>query len=155
MILLDTSVWVDYLRRGGASVVQVLESGQAAAHAFVIGELACGNLHSRVRVIELLQGLPRLAMATDDEVLYFIERHKLRRAASAMSTHTCLRQPPSDGRRYGRGRSDCDRLPQNWVSPISERIDDQVQVLLEAMFGWLDRVDLPGLVAAARVSSRR
>ena len=58
-------------------VVQVLESGQAAAHAFVIGELACANLKSRVRVIDLLQALPQLAMAMDDEVLYFIEKHKL------------------------------------------------------------------------------
>ena len=77
MILLDTSVWVDHLRRGDSLVVQVLESGQAAAHAFVIGELACGNLKSRVRVIDLLQALPQLTMAMDDEVLYFIERHKL------------------------------------------------------------------------------
>jgi predicted nucleic acid-binding protein len=77
MILLDTSVWVDHLRRGDALVVQILESGQAAAHAFVIGELACGNLKSPARVIDLLRALPQLAMATDDEVLYFIERHKL------------------------------------------------------------------------------
>ena len=28
-------------------------------------------------MVDLLQALPRLAMATDDEVLYFIERHKL------------------------------------------------------------------------------
>jgi len=77
MILLDTSVWVDHLRRGDPLAVQVLESGQAAVHAFVIGELACGNLKSRARVIDLLQALPQLAMATDDEVLYFIERHKL------------------------------------------------------------------------------
>ena len=77
MILLDTSVWVDHLRRGDSLVVQILDSGQAAAHAFVIGELACGNLKSRARVIDLLQALPRLAMAMDDEVLYFIERHKL------------------------------------------------------------------------------
>jgi hypothetical protein len=58
-------------------VVQVLESGQAAVHAFVIGELACANLKSRVGVIDLLQALPQLGMATDDEVLYFIEMHKL------------------------------------------------------------------------------
>ena len=77
MILLDTSVWVDHLRRNDPLVVQVLESGQAAAHPFVIGELACGILKSRARVIDLLQALPQLAMATDDEVLYFIERHKL------------------------------------------------------------------------------
>jgi predicted nucleic acid-binding protein len=77
MILLDTSVWVDHLRRGDSLVVQVLESGQAAAHAFVIGELACGNLKSRARVIDLLRSLSQLAMATDDEVLYFIDRYKL------------------------------------------------------------------------------
>jgi predicted nucleic acid-binding protein len=77
MILLDTSVWVDHLRQGDAAAVRLLESGQAGAHAFVIGELACGNLKSRVRVIELIQSLPRLPMATDDEVLYFVERHRL------------------------------------------------------------------------------
>jgi predicted nucleic acid-binding protein len=77
MILLDTSVWVDHLRRGDSLVVKVLESGQVAVHSFVIGELACGNLKARARVVDLLQALPRLAMATDDEVLYFIERHKL------------------------------------------------------------------------------
>ena len=77
MILLDTSVWVDHLRQGDSFVVEVLESSQAATHALVIGELACGNLKGRARVIELLQALPQLPVATDDEVLYFIERHKL------------------------------------------------------------------------------
>jgi predicted nucleic acid-binding protein len=77
MILLDTSVWVDHLRRGDALVVKALESGQVAAHAFVTGELGCGNLKSRERIIELLQALPQLPSATDDEVLYYIERHKL------------------------------------------------------------------------------
>lgn len=77
MILLDTSVWVDHLRQGDSLVVRVLESGQAAAHPFVIGELACGNLKARAEVIDLLRALRQLALATDDEVLYFIERHKL------------------------------------------------------------------------------
>ena len=77
MILLDTSVWVDHLRRGDPLVVQALESGQVVAHTFVIGELACGNLKSRARVIELLRDLPQSAIATDDEVLHFIDGHKL------------------------------------------------------------------------------
>jgi len=77
MILLDTSVWVDHLRRGDSQVVTLLESGQAAAHAFVIGELACANLKSRAQVVDLLRGLPQLALAADDEVLYFIDKHKL------------------------------------------------------------------------------
>ena len=77
MILLDTSVWVDHLRLGDALVVQVLESGQAAVHSFVIGELACGNLKSRAGVIGLLQALSQVPTATDDEVLYFIDKHQL------------------------------------------------------------------------------
>ena len=77
MILVDKSVWVDHLRLDDALVVQVLESGQGAVHAFVIGELACGNLKSRASVVRLLQALPLLPTATDDEVLYFIDKHKL------------------------------------------------------------------------------
>ena len=77
MILLDTSVWVDHLRKGDSLAVRVLESGRAAVHAFVIGELACGNLKARARVIDLLQSMAQLAMAADDEVLHFIETRKL------------------------------------------------------------------------------
>ena len=77
MILLDTSVWVDHLRRGDPRVVAALESGRVAAHAFVIGELACGNLKARTRVLDLLKALQQLAPATDGEVLQFIETHKL------------------------------------------------------------------------------
>lgn len=77
MILLDTSVWVDHLRQRDPAIVAVLEAAQAAVHVFVIGELACGNLKWPRRVIDLLQALPQLARATDDEVLSFIERHTL------------------------------------------------------------------------------
>ena len=77
MILLDTSVWVDHFRLDDALVVQVLESGQGAAHAFVIGELVCGNLKSRTSVIGLLQALPQVPTANDDEVLYYIDKHEL------------------------------------------------------------------------------
>jgi hypothetical protein len=77
MILLDTSVWVDHLRKGNALAVQILESGLALTHAFVIGELACGNLKPRKEIIELLQALPHASMATDQETLNFIEQHKL------------------------------------------------------------------------------
>ena len=77
MVLLDTSVWVDHLRQSDRLVVQLLESGQATVHSFVVGELACGNLSSRKQVIDLLLALPRIETATDDEVLYFIGKRKL------------------------------------------------------------------------------
>lgn len=43
-------------------------------HPFVIGELACGNLKNREEMLSLLQELPKAAVATDTEVLSFIER---------------------------------------------------------------------------------
>ena len=77
MILLDTSVWVDHLRRADPAVVAALESGQVAIHRFVIGELACGTLSRRGELLNLLRSLPHLVHATHDEVLHFIEKQKL------------------------------------------------------------------------------
>ena len=77
MILVDTSVWIDHLRSGDKRLAQLLESTQVLVHPFVIGELACGNLSNRAEVIALLSDLPKVATATDAEVLYFIEQHKL------------------------------------------------------------------------------
>ena len=49
----------------------------AAIHPFIIGELACGNLKNRKEIISLLHALPHITKADDDEVLFFIEKHKL------------------------------------------------------------------------------
>lgn len=74
MILVDTSIWVDYLRSGYAPLAEKLLTGEVATHNFVIGELALGGLRKRSGVLALLRALPRLSSATDDEVLYFIEQ---------------------------------------------------------------------------------
>ena len=77
MILVDTSVWVDYLRDGDPALVFLLEEGQVCTHDYVVGELACGNLRNRAEVLGLLQSLPRLATATEEETLFLIENRKL------------------------------------------------------------------------------
>lgn len=77
MILVDTSVWIDHLRVGDAELVTLLNNSRVLMHPFVLGELACGNLRNRNEVLALLKDLPRVAIATDDEVLCFIERHTL------------------------------------------------------------------------------
>ena len=77
MILVDTSVWIDHLRGGDDRLVALLDRSEVLTHPFVIGELACGNLRQRRRVLGLLDGLPRVPVATDSEVLSFIERHGL------------------------------------------------------------------------------
>jgi predicted nucleic acid-binding protein len=77
VILVDTSVWIDYLRSGDPLLVAALEGGRVMMHPFVLGELACGNLANRSEVLELLGGLPSAPSATDPEALEFIERRTL------------------------------------------------------------------------------
>ena len=77
MILVDTSVWVDHLRLGDQTLGRLLESGSVLAHAFVIGELALGDLRQRDLILDALNDLPRVVTATEQEVLHFIGKHKL------------------------------------------------------------------------------
>lgn len=77
MILVDTSVWIGHLRTPSTLLVQLLDLEQVLIHPFVVGELACGNLVNRKEIISLLHALPSAPKADDDEVLFFVERHKL------------------------------------------------------------------------------
>jgi predicted nucleic acid-binding protein len=77
VILVDTSAWVEHLRRGLPRLVTLLQEGEVLIHPWVIGELACGNLRNRSQVLELLQGLPAATVASDAEVLLLIERERL------------------------------------------------------------------------------
>ena len=77
MILVDTSVWVDHLRRHDAVLAALLERGEILGHAFITGELACGSLGQRSRVLVLLAALPQACLAFNAEILSFIERHGL------------------------------------------------------------------------------
>ena len=77
MILVDTSVWIDHLRKGNALLNSLLLNTTVLIHPFVIGELACGNLHNRSRILHLLGDLPGSRVADDREVLFFIEQNDL------------------------------------------------------------------------------
>lgn len=71
MILVDTSVWTDHLRRGDDGLRKLLEPGLVLSHPFVIGELAMGSLKQRAAVSGALQDLPKATIAQEDEVLHF------------------------------------------------------------------------------------
>ncbi len=77
MILVDTSVWVDHLRWGLPRLATRLQEGEVLIHPWVMGEIACGNLRHRRKVLSLLQGLPAAVVASDEEVLLLIEREQL------------------------------------------------------------------------------
>ncbi len=76
-MLVDTSVWVDHLRRRSAALVELLEQAQVWTHVFVIGELACGNLAQRDKVLSALTALPQAPVASHEEAVAFLETHRL------------------------------------------------------------------------------
>ena len=60
-----------------SSLEALLADGDVICHPFIIGELACGNLRNRKEILALLRELPMALRAEDDEVIDFIEHHKL------------------------------------------------------------------------------
>jgi predicted nucleic acid-binding protein len=77
MILVDTSVWIEHLRAGSPALSRLLEQGLVLAHPSVIGELACGNLKNRSRVLGDLAALPCAVEATHEEAMRLLEDRKL------------------------------------------------------------------------------
>jgi predicted nucleic acid-binding protein len=77
VILADTSVWVDHLRRGSGGLMTLLDSEEVCCHPFIAGELACGNLRQRAEILRLLTRLPTIPVAEHGEVLHLVERNRL------------------------------------------------------------------------------
>lgn len=77
MILADTSVWVDHLRRGNRKLAELLQIRRILSHPFVIGELSLGYLAPRDQILKDLQDLPQCTVASDEEVLGLIEHNRL------------------------------------------------------------------------------
>jgi predicted nucleic acid-binding protein len=80
-VLVDTSVWVDFLRSGDPNLASLLKKmpgrNRVVIHPMIIGELACGNLKNRQSLLKLWNSLNTLIQASHEEVLYFIEHHHL------------------------------------------------------------------------------
>ena len=77
MILADTSVWIEYLRRPGHALAGYLARSTILIHPCIVGELALGSIKSRDAVLRELAAIPTAIVAMYDEVLRFITRHGL------------------------------------------------------------------------------
>jgi len=77
MILVDTSVWIDHLRKGDSELASLLNEGVVLCHPYVIGELACGNLKNRDEILSLLAALPAPPVASHEEGLRLVADRKL------------------------------------------------------------------------------
>ncbi|MBZ0160871.1 MAG: PIN domain-containing protein [bacterium] len=88
MILVDTSVWIEQLRRGSERLQSLLYDEQVLCHPFIIGELACGTLRNRQEILRLLSVLPKALVADHEEVVHLVEgRHLYGRGLGWVDVH--------------------------------------------------------------------
>jgi len=105
VILVDTSVWVDHLKRGDAGLARHLEAGVVLTHAFVIGEIACGLPPRRAQTLSLMKALKAAPVAEHLEVLEFIERHRLSgRGIGYVDVHLLASAALADARLWTRDK---------------------------------------------------
>lgn len=74
LLLVDSSVWIDHLRKQGTELSAALEAGIVLSHPMVVGEIAMGSLRDRRTVLEALGHLPQARVANHDEVLDLVDR---------------------------------------------------------------------------------
>lgn len=77
MILIDTSVWIDHLRKSEPQVVKRLDDGHVLMHSSIIGELACGNLNNRNQLLSDWHALPAIPELKNGQVIGLIDKHSL------------------------------------------------------------------------------
>ena len=78
MILVDTSIWIDYIRAGSDDRLDYLLEGESVLmHDFVYGEIAMGSPKNRKPILAMLGNLHRIASASHFEVMTFVESAKL------------------------------------------------------------------------------
>jgi hypothetical protein len=74
----DTSVWMEHLKNRNRSLVTLLEAGRVLCHPFIVGEISSLSLRQQGEILDRLERLPQVGMATHKEVLTLIEIHGLR-----------------------------------------------------------------------------
>ncbi len=77
MILADSSIWIEHFRSPVKEMIELAAKRLLYCHPSVIGELACGNLSERKKTLQFLKELHRAPVARNEDVMEFIEIHKL------------------------------------------------------------------------------
>ena len=75
--VVDSSVWIEHLRRGNKDLVELLSEDRVLMHQLVILELACGSIPKRNAFIADLEKLPKAPDVPFSEVLQFVDRTKI------------------------------------------------------------------------------
>ena len=79
MILVDTSVWIDHLRKSEVKLQELLQNDEVVTHPLVRLELTLGSIAHREKILSDLSLLPQVSVAETDELFRLLELRKLYR----------------------------------------------------------------------------
>jgi predicted nucleic acid-binding protein len=79
VILVDTSIWIDHLRKAEAKLDELLLDDEVVTHPFVRLELALGSIAHREKVLADLALLPHVPVARTEELFGLLELRRLYR----------------------------------------------------------------------------
>jgi predicted nucleic acid-binding protein len=77
VILVDTSVWIDHLRKPEVKLQELLVNDEVVTHPLVRLELALGSIANRDKVLADLARLPQASVASIDELFDLVELRTL------------------------------------------------------------------------------
>jgi predicted nucleic acid-binding protein len=78
LVLVDTSVWVTHFKSPNSRLIELLKTDDVYCHPLIIAELACGTPpQPRTKTLKDFSLLKTSTIATMQEVLVFIEQHKI------------------------------------------------------------------------------
>ena len=79
MILADTSIWIEFFRRGRfkAELEKLIVDDQLCTHPYIVAELACGFLPDRKNTLHYLDSLHQISLIRLADVRLMIEARGL------------------------------------------------------------------------------
>jgi predicted nucleic acid-binding protein len=79
VILVDTSIWIDHLRKADARLLELLRNEEVMVHPLVRLELALGSIANREKMLAELAKLLRPPIADEEELFHLVESRRLYR----------------------------------------------------------------------------
>jgi predicted nucleic acid-binding protein len=77
VVLVDSSVWIAHLQSGESRLASLLATQQVLMHEMILGEVAMGSQKQREQALLLLPFLPLAPVATHQEVMALVDKHRL------------------------------------------------------------------------------
>lgn len=72
-IIVDSSIWIDHINKGDATLAELLRRRWVVMHPMIYAEVSLGSIKQRKAVLGELQELPQAVAASHSEVIAMVE----------------------------------------------------------------------------------